>query len=741
MPGIHLLMVLSVLLIALGSITSLRSITHEIDKNIAQNNVTLEQSEHTEHASQEIADSVIPAFTFLHSLNVVVSRHVMEFELYILDFDRDQKLLVDSLSVLETVFSRYPENSQYFSEFDRRELKEIVDVFVDITNEALEVRSPNKLFQLLADSEDIFADFQTQLNRRRSVLDKAVKLLSSDIKQDLHETRSSLLLQQNMLQNLDNYITWGTVLLILFLLLVTILLFRSLHRRLDAVAEYAHSISKGNYLSTIDFTSSDKIGEMAESVCHMGGSMAALVEELENRAEIAKRAERTAKRLAYYDSLTGLPNRHNFVESSESAIAEAYRLEKNVAIVYMDLDDFKKVNDSFGHNVGDSLLCAVADRLTHCVREGDTIARSVSDPMVIIPSRLGGDEFTLLIKQLDNPSEAKKVACRIHETLSRPYQIDDQKLSITPSMGVAVFPGDGITVSQLLKNADMAMYQAKDMGRNTVKCFNAEIGEHQAKKLTLERDLSRALEHEELSVHYQAKVDLSSGRIVGAEALLRWEHPQRGVISPMEFIPLAEENGLIVPIGNWVLRKVCSQLVQWQSEDIDPVPIAVNVSARQFTHGNLISLVRDCMGIADVCLGNIEIELTESILMTDTELAVDTLNDLMKMGVKTSLDDFGTGYSSLSYLKLFPLNALKIDRSFVRDIQTDAEDAVIVKAILALSKSLDLKVIAEGVENEFQVNFLKKHGCHEAQGYLFSKPVSTQEFTALLMQGAIASVA
>jgi EAL domain-containing protein (putative c-di-GMP-specific phosphodiesterase class I) len=292
-----------------------------------------------------------------------------------------------------------------------------------------------------------------------------------------------------------------------------------------------------------------------------------------------------------------------------------------------------------------------------------------------------------------------------------------------------------------MKNADMAMYQAKSSGRNNIRLFSAEIGERQVNRLGLERDLVQALAREQLSVHYQAKVDLSSRKIVGAEALLRWKHPQRGMVSPMEFIPLAEENGVIVPIGEWVLKTVSSQLVQWQSENIPTIPIAVNVSAKQFTSGDLVSVVKNCIGTENIGAGSIELELTESILMNDTKRAVDILGALRKIGVNVSLDDFGTGYSSLSYLKRFPLHTLKIDRSFVRDIESDADDASIVTAIIALSKSLGIKVIAEGVENERQARFLSQHGCHEAQGFLFSKPIPAQEFTALLIREPAFSVA
>ncbi len=741
MPGIHWLMVAGILFIVALGIATTQIITSEIEKNTVHNKSVLDRALHMEADATLISDHVLPAYRSLHSLDVAVTRHVAEFELHVMDADRHSDHLIGSLSMLETVFEEFPDNFQFSATIEREHLEEIVGVFVDITHEALEIRSPNKQFQLLSDSEDVFVEFRAQLDTTRSELDNAVSTLGADITQDLRNSHANVTLQQKMLKRLETISSWGLSALILIVVLVTIVLFRSLQRRLGAVAEYAHNIADGNYSSTINFISPDKIGDMAESVRHMGSSMAALVGELANKAEIAKRSAREARRLAYYDSLTGLPNRQHFMEKLESCIEKYRCTEEKVAVAYLDLDDFKKVNDSFGHSIGDQLLCAVADRLSHNMRDEDPIARSVGEPPALLPSRLGGDEFTFLINRVHDRDEAEIIARRILDALGRPYQLDERELSITPSIGVAVFPDDATTVSQLMKKSDMAMYQAKESGRNSIKLFNAEIGERQVNKISLERDLDKALEREELRVHYQAKVDLISGQIVGAEALLRWQHPQRGMVSPVDFIPLAEGSGVIVPIGNWVLHQVCSQLAQWQSKNLAPVPIAVNVSAKQFTHGDLFSIVSDCIREADICAGHIVLELTESILMEDTIFAVDTLKKLEEIGVKASLDDFGTGYSSLSYLKRFPLGSLKIDRSFVRDIETDTEDTAIVQAILAMCQSLGLKVIAEGVENELQASFLRKHGCQEAQGYLFNKPIPAQEFTDLLIHRSTASVA
>ena len=741
LPGIHWLMIAGIAFIAALGITTIRYISSEIEQNTLHNRTILERSKHIEIEASRISNQVLPAYQSLHSLDISVNRHVAEFELYVLDVDRDRKLLADTLSRIEHAFDAFPDTSPDYSVLDRSRLEEVVGVFIDITHEAMEVQSPNMLLQLLMDSEDIFAEFRAELDKARDTLDQAVDMLGVNITKDLQDNRENLSLQQKMLRHLEETSRWGLSLLGLTVLLVAVVLFRGLQRRLTAVAEYAHSIAAGDYSSSITLISRDKIGDMAESVSHMGSTMAALIGELGQKAEIAKCSAREARRLAYYDSLTGLPNRQHFIEKLESALRRAGHAEEKVAVAYLDLDGFKKINDSYGHGIGDQLLCAVADRLTHSIRDHDTAARNVADVPALLPSRLGGDEFTFLIDRIRSRGEAEKISRRILNVLIAPYHFEERDLTVTPSIGVAVYPDDASTVDELLKHSDMAMYQAKESGRNTIKLFNAELSKRQFQKIILERDLSKALERGELTLHYQAKVDLHSRQIVGAEALLRWQHPQRGMVPPADFIPLAEESGLILPIGDWVIQQACDQLLQWQSDQVVPVPIAINISAKQFARGNLPAKIKTVMEKAGISAVYLELELTESILMQDTKQTIDALNALGDLGVRISLDDFGTGYSSLSYLKRFPLNTLKIDRSFVQDIETDTDDVTIIKAILALSNSLGLKAIAEGVESKAQEAFLRKHGCQEAQGYLFSKPIPAREFSALLVQGKSASVA
>ncbi len=739
--GIHWLMLVSILLMILSAIGATRYITREVNSNVEQNNYVLGLTKHIKGEAEIISSQMLPAYQSLHTMDVAATGHHAEFELYVLDSERGSEKLIVSLEELQATFARQLTFKLGLSTDEKINLTEIIGVFEDITNEALEQSSPNRLYQLQLDSEDIFLELRLALDTIRKSLDNKVTLVTEDINADLGMAGDSVSLQKQMLSRLKSVSIWGLSLLIISMLSIMALLFLILQHRLGAVAEYAHAIADGKYAAVIKFVSTDKIGDMAESVHHMGSRMATLVKELRDQAGQAQDAKKQAMRLAYYDSLTGLPNRQHFLDKLQKSIDAAIESGTKVSVVYMDLDGFKKINDSYGHDVGDELLIAVAERLGLSIREEDHRSRSLLSSPELIPSRLGGDEFTFIIKQLNDKSEAEMIAKRVLSVLARPYTIAGRELTVTPSMGVAIFPDDASNSSQLVKRSDMAMYHAKDSGKNTIKLFTSELGERQDNWLSMERDLWDAQINDELKVYYQAKVDIASRKIIGAEALLRWQHPDLGMVAPDRFIPIAEECGAIVPIGEWVLRQVCEQLVSWQSMGLVPVPIAVNLSVKQLGSEDLVSIVGDCLQTNTVCLGNLELELTESVLMKDTSYAIKILNELSDLGIKISLDDFGTGYSSLSYLKRFPLCTLKIDRSFVSDIETDSDDAAIVEAILSLSKSMGLKVVAEGVETELQYEFLKKRGCEEAQGYLFSKPVPVEEFTELLRHSDTALLA
>jgi diguanylate cyclase (GGDEF)-like protein/PAS domain S-box-containing protein len=438
-----------------------------------------------------------------------------------------------------------------------------------------------------------------------------------------------------------------------------------------------------------------------------------------------KATEREIQRLAFYDALTGLPNRMLLMDRMGQALASAQRRQQGGALLFIDLDNFKTLNDTLGHDQGDLLLQQVAQRLNSCVRNVDTVAR------------LGGDEFVVMLEELSqNPEELARDALGVGEkilaTLGVPYTLKGYQYRSTPSIGIAPFEGNQTSVGELLKQADLAMYQAKTAGRNTLRFFNPEMQAVVTARAALEEDLRSALSQDEFLLHYQPQVD-QAGQCVGVEALVRWVHPQRGMVSPAQFIPLAEETGLILPLGRWVLHHACTLLARWQDEpQLSHLTMAVNVSSRQFRNASFVDDVARVLAITGAPSEKLKLELTESLLVEDMETTIATMAALRSYGVGFSLDDFGTGYSSLSYLKRMPLDQLKIDQSFVRDLLTDPNDAAIVDTIIALSRSLGLEVIAEGVETPEQRDLLARAGCHLYQGYLFSRPLPTGLLEAFL---------
>jgi len=446
-----------------------------------------------------------------------------------------------------------------------------------------------------------------------------------------------------------------------------------------------------------------------------------------------KLAEKQIEYLALHDGLTGLPNPRLFRDEVTKAITEAVRFETMLATLFLDLDRFKNVNDSLGHGIGDLLLKEVAERVTHCLRKGDAVSREPEASQENVLARLGGDEFTVLLTTLRHAEDAARVAQRILDALASPFRIEGHEIFTSASIGIAVFPDDGGDVETLLKNADTAMYSAKEEGRKNYKFFAEEMNKTAKAKLSLESDLHNALRQNEFILHYQPQIEVASRKIVGVEALIRWQHPKRGLVPPLEFIPLAEERGLIIPIGEWVLRSACAQGSAWQKAGLGRITVAVNMASPSFRQMDLMAVVADALEKSGLEPGFLELEVTESVMMHDIEAVLTTLKKLKGIGIHLSIDDFGTGYSSLSYLQRFPLDALKIDRSFVNNIDKP-EGSAIAFAIMALAKSLNLKVIAEGVETEHQVRILHEHGCEFMQGFLFSRPVTADEITRLLQQ-------
>jgi len=470
------------------------------------------------------------------------------------------------------------------------------------------------------------------------------------------------------------------------------------------------------------------LGAYSRDAAALGRDDASFLTAIATSLGTAIGRKRSEERLAYvaqFDSLTGLPNRTLFRDRLSQAMSRAERSGNPLALMLLDLDRFKEINDTLGHRAGDRLLQAVAERLTTALRTIDTVAR------------LGGDEFTVIIEDAHSVDHVARVAEKVVASLAKPFPLDDQEYYLTVSAGITMFPTNPGDIETLIMNADVAMYDAKDKGKNNFQFYRAEMNALKQERLSLEGQLRRALDRDELFVLYQPQVDLASGAVVGAEALVRWRHPELGLIEPSRFIPIAEQTNLILQIGKWVLQTACAQNLAWQHAGIAPIRVAVNVSGRQF-RAELLDTVASTLsrtGLAPDCL---ELEITEGLLIEDPKAASEVLSKLKALGVHVAIDDFGLGYSSLSYLKHFPLDSLKIDRGFVRDLSIDPDDAAIARAIIALAHSLDLKVVAEGVETLQQLAFLREHQCDVVQGYLYGAPVGAEEMGLLLKAGVTA---
>ena len=441
-------------------------------------------------------------------------------------------------------------------------------------------------------------------------------------------------------------------------------------------------------------------------------------------------------RLANYDLLTGLPNRQAFMDRLAWALRYSERYGTAGAVLHIGLDKFRQVNEALGPAVGDMVLTGVARRLEQCLRTTDTVGRLGDATPQESLSRLSGDEFTLLLPALGPTDDAARVATRLLGAISAPFQVSGHEIALTASIGIAVFPGDGQEIDSVVRNAGTAMHHAKQSGKNTFRFYASELNARALQKLSLANELRKALDRDELRLHYQPKIDVRSGGLSGAEALVRWQHPVRGLVPPFEFIALAEENGLIVPLGDWVMRAACRQSVAWRSAGLAAPRIAVNVSSHQIRESCLPEKFRAILDETGARADDVSIELTEGVVMDNTQANVDALNRLKEMGFKLAIDDFGTGYSSLSYLHRLPLDELKIDRSFVMEIKSVDDRAAIITAIVAMAHSLGLSVVAEGVETEVQLALLKARGCDEFQGYLKSKPVPADEFAARFLAAA-----
>ncbi len=447
--------------------------------------------------------------------------------------------------------------------------------------------------------------------------------------------------------------------------------------------------------------------------------------------------QRQIQELAFFDHLTGLANRTMFKETLENALIDCEKSDLMLAVMFMDLDRFKIINDTLGHHVGDMLLKLVSDRISSCIRGSDAIGRLTNRQTRNYISRLGGDEFTIMVPELKDPDNVALIARRINETLSAPFVIDGSEVFISTSIGISIYPLDGSNAEDLMKHADLAMYHAKERGKNGFQFYKKQLNIKAVERLEFENDVRKAVQNEEFVLHFQPQIDMQTGRIIAAEALTRWTHQQHGPISPGQFIPAIEDLGLITPFTDWVIRQAGKQLSEWRQRGIEPIRVALNVSSKQFMHQQIPEKISSILEKYQLDGDLIELELTESVLAEQNADTLEILDSLKELGLAISVDDFGTGYSSLVYLKTFPIDVVKIDRFFVKDILTSKQDSSIVKAIVALAHSMEMKVIAEGIEEREQYQLLRELGCDYGQGYLFSPAVSAEVLQEMIVQKKI----
>lgn len=477
----------------------------------------------------------------------------------------------------------------------------------------------------------------------------------------------------------------------------------------------------------------------AEPYCNEAGECTHMMGTIQDITERTN-AQKQIHDLAYFDLVTGLPNRAQLNEQLRYTLKLAKRNQGKFALLFLDLDHFKQVNDTLGHDAGDALLKQVSGRLVGVVRGGDVVSTTsenidfdeIESPHTV--ARLGGDEFVVLLSQINRAEDAARVAERIANSISKPYDIGEQRVSVTTTIGISVFPADGVTSDVLMKNADIAMYHAKESGRNGYQFYSRQIHEQALARFSMESELKNAIENEQLTLVYQPKVNIDDGSVSGVEALIRWDHEVYGTVNPTEFIPLAEETGLILPLGRWVLCEATRQMQAWIDSGLEPMVIAVNCSSVQFMRSDMITDINTAIAYSGLDPHLLEIELTESLLFKDIELGIRSLRDMKALGIQVAIDDFGTGFSSLTYLKRLPVDKLKIDRSFVKDLGVDAGDVAIVSAIITLSHNLNLTVVAEGVETRQQYDILHGFDCNEAQGFLISHPMQADEMQQWLVR-------
>jgi diguanylate cyclase (GGDEF)-like protein len=510
-------------------------------------------------------------------------------------------------------------------------------------------------------------------------------------------------------------------------------IYNSITRPIGELANIAERFNKGDLSIMMDESRRDEFGSLAKCFNRSTLKLNQTTKELQKEIAERKQSEEVVSHMAHHDNLTGLPNRYLFLDRLNMQMAHVKRHKTKAALLFLDIDDFKRINDTLGHNAGDLLLKILADKIKQCIRATDTISRQTTyDVATSTVARLGGDEFTILLTDIRDSQNAAIAVQRLMETISHPFKIGGNEIVITLSIGIAVCPDDGDNADTLLKNADAAMYHAKNQGKNNFQFYKKSMNALFRKRLIMENDLRKAIENNDLLLYYQPRIDVRTGNIVSMEALVRWKKPDKGLISPAEFIPVAEDTGLIIRMGKWILKTACEQNKAWQKSGLLPRCVSVNISGKQFQKENFITTISNVLEDSSLDTRYLELEVTESVLMYNAKKTVDMLKALNERGIRLSMDDFGTGYSSFSYLKRFPLDVIKIDKSFIDDIPEKSETAAIVTAIISMAHSLNLRVVAEGVETSQQLSFLRNNECDEFQGYYFSRPLPAEEFAKLL---------
>ncbi|MEN8762859.1 MAG: EAL domain-containing protein [Thiogranum sp.] len=540
----------------------------------------------------------------------------------------------------------------------------------------------------------------------------------------LNDLHLLAVLPEREITDIRNKLALSVIAIMLVSILVTasalfLVLQRLVIAPIQRLGVLSREIGRGNLDIESGLTSNDEIGTLATAFESMAGSL--------------RKSDEQIRYVAYHDTLTGLPNRAMFHEYLNHVIAHAHRNRKQFALLFLDVDDFKRINDTLGHETGDLLLQEATERLANCLRDTDYVARmgSFDEPDEFL-ARLGGDEFIILLPDISDQHAPGTLAHRLIEALSQPFSMSEHKFYVSASIGITLYPVDGEEGAELVKNADIAMYHAKEQGKNNYQYYLESMNALAHERLSLEHKLRRSLENNELCLHYQPQVEAASGRIVGVEALLRWFDPDQGLIPPDVFIPVAENSGLILPIGEWVINEACRQNKAWQKAGLEKIVVSVNISGIQFARQNVPDVIKAALQKSRLPPAFLEAEITESVIMDQPERAIKQLSDLRELGIGIALDDFGTGYSSFSYLHRFPIDTLKIDRSFISDICRKTAHAEIVAAIIAMSHILKLRVVAEGIEEEEQLSLLTDKDCDVVQGYLFSRPVPAEEITQLL---------